>query len=107
MQKKRLDKLFYSNPAEYEQEYRRRFDDPDTIHLPLTINEHPAFLYVTPQMLNQIAAIERADKGILLQKQKLPPAAIHQFIRNCLIDEILLTNNIEGVHSTRREIDAV
>jgi len=107
MQKKRLDKLFYSNPAEYEQEYRRRFDDPDTIHLPLTINEHPAFFYVTPQMLNQIAAIERADKGILLQKQKLPPAAIHQFIRNCLIDEILLTNNIEGVHSTRREIDAV
>lgn len=105
MQKKRLDKLFYSNPAEYEQEYRRRFDDPDTIHLPLTINEHPAFFYVTPQMLNQIAAIERMDKRII--GLDLPGVLVTQFINRCLYAEIKQTNNIEGVHSTRKEIDAV
>lgn len=107
MQKKRLDKLFYGDRETYEQEYRKRFDDPDTYHLPIQIGEQPAFFYVTPAMLNQIAVIERTDKKLLLKKAKLPGVAIGQFIDDCLIDEIMLTNNIEGVHSTRRDIDAV
>ncbi len=107
MQKRRLDKLFYSDPKNYEQEYRRRFDDPDTYHLPIQIGEQPAFFYVTPQMLKQVATIERTDKKLLLKKAKLPGVAIGQFIEDCLIDEIMLTNNIEGVHSTRKDIDTV
>lgn len=35
----------------------------------------------------------------------LPRRAISQYMDRCLIDEIVLTNGIEGVHSTRREID--
>lgn len=35
----------------------------------------------------------------------LPRRAISQHMDRCLIDEIVLTNGIEGVHSTRREID--
>lgn len=108
MQKKRLDKLFYKDRNIYEQEYHRRFDDPDTIHLPINIGEHPAFFYVTPQMLNQIAAIERVDKeNDRIMLMKLPHVAVSQFVQDCLVDEILLTNNIEGVHSTRKEIDNV
>lgn len=32
-------------------------------------------------------------------------AQAEQYMDKCLIDEIVLTNGIEGVHSTRREID--
>ena len=35
----------------------------------------------------------------------LPQRAIEQYMDKCLIDEIVLTNGIEGVHSTSREID--
>ena len=39
--------------------------------------------------------------------KNLPNVALRQFAKDSLIDEIVLTNNIEGVHSTRREIDGV
>ncbi len=111
MQKKRLDKLFYGDRETYEQEYRKRFDDPDTYHLPIQIGEQPAFFYVTPQMLNQVASIERLDREVVFlcesKKNSLPDVAIMQFIKRSLYDEIQQTNGIEGVHSTQRDIDAV
>ena len=49
-------------------------------------------------------SIRKTDKQILRLCKSLPGAAIEQFSHRCLIDEIVLTNSIEGVHSTRREI---
>jgi Fic family protein len=37
----------------------------------------------------------------------LPGIALNQYIRRCLIDEIVLTNEIEGVISTRRDISEI
>ena len=107
MQKKRLDKLFYSDPKNYVQEYRKRFDDPDTYHLPIQIGEQPAFFYVTPEILRQVAVIERTDKAVSAYEHRLPDQAIIQFILYSMIGEVLQTNRIEGVHSTRKDISTV
>ena len=45
------------------------------------------------------------DRGIDQVMGMLPQRAIEQYMDKCLIDEIVLTNGIEGVHSTRQEID--
>lgn len=37
----------------------------------------------------------------------MPKIALDQLAQRCLIDEIVLTNNIEGIHSTRKEISQV
>ena len=37
--------------------------------------------------------------------QPLPHIAINQFFTSCLREEIKATNDIEGIHSTRKEID--
>ncbi len=34
----------------------------------------------------------------------MPPIALNQYSKKCLIDEIVITNKIEGVHSSRKEI---
>lgn len=44
------------------------------------------------------------DKKILSISKDLPPIALQQYRKKCLIDEIVLTNKIEGVHSSRKEI---
>lgn len=54
-----------------------------------------------------MVSIERTDKEVNQLYSRLPKKAIEQFTNRCLIDEIVLTNNIEGVHSTRKEIDAI
>lgn len=48
--------------------------------------------------------ILRTNQAVVNLCHVLPGAATHQFARRCLIDEIVLTNSIEGVISTRKEI---
>jgi hypothetical protein len=47
------------------------------------------------------------DKNISQIQNKLPNAALIQFANRCLVDEIKLTNDIEGVYSTRKELSSV
>lgn len=102
-----LSKLSYGDQAGYEQTYRERFNSPYAQHIDIKIGDWPAFFVVTPEIHAHMLSIQRADKEICLLCRDLPGIAINQFSRRCLIDEILLTNGIEGVHSTRREIDGV
>ena len=45
--------------------------------------------------------IQKIDKQVQLLCKELPRAALRQFAQKCLVDEIVLTNDIEGVNSTR------
>ena len=107
MSRKTLKALFHMGAKEYKSEYERRFNDENTIHLPVNIGENPAFICQTPEIYKQIIAIERLDKAVYDLYYSLPKIAIEQFTARCLIDEILLTNDIEGVHSTRKEIGEI
>lgn len=103
-----LDKLFYSDPEHYLELYHQRYDSPYAQHIDFLVGEAPAFFVVTPEIQKQMLAIHKMDKKItLICAKRLPGVALDQFSKRCLIDEIVLTNHIEGVHSTRREIDGV
>lgn len=99
-----LYKLFYIDKDKHKSEYEKRFNDPETIHLDMKIGNHTAFIYPTPDIYKKVVSIERTDKEVHKLCSVLPGVAIKQFKNKCLIDEIVLTNNIEGVNSTRKEI---
>ena len=105
--RKTLKALFHMGAKEYKDEYEHRFNSEDTIHLPVSIGDNPAFICQTPEIYKRIIAIERLDKAVADLYYALPKIAIEQFTTCCLIDEILLTNDIEGVHSTRKEIGEI
>lgn len=107
MSRKTLKALFHMGAKEYKTEYESRFNAEDTIHLSVNIGENAAFICQTPEIYKQIISIERLDKAVDAVANTLPQLAISQFASKCLIDEILLTNNIEGVHSTRKEIGEI
>ena len=107
MSKKSLYNLFYIDNDEHKREYEKRFNSDDTIHLDIMIGENPAFFEQTAELYKLAASIERTDKIINNLEHSLPDQAINQFAMRCLVDEIILTNNIEGVSSTRKEIDEV
>lgn len=58
-------------------------------------------------MYKTILSIEKTDKRVNSLCGNLPQVALEQFALRCLIDEIVLTNNIEGIYSTRKEISQV
>lgn len=99
-----LNKLFYSDNKNYEKIYNERFNSEYAVHIDFRIGEHDAFFVQTPEIYAKLLAIQKTDKQVEWLSLKLPGVALDQFEMRCLIDEIVLTNNIEGVHSTRREI---
>ena len=107
MSRKTLKALFHMDTKAYKEEYERRFNNEDTIHLSVKIGDEQAFICQTPAIFNQILSIERLDKKVLKLYNSLPEIAIKQFTTKCMIDEILLTNDIEGVHSTRKEVSEI
>ena len=106
-QYKTLRKLYYGDPETYQQVYERRFSESTTVHLDFLIGEHPAFFVQDNAVIQKVFPILRLDKEIALLKCQLPQIALQQYTRKCLIDEVVLTNQIEGIHSSRKEIGDV
>lgn len=102
-----LEKISYRQPRQYEAIYETRFHDSETIHLDFLINECPAFIVQHGDIYRLLLQIQKTDKRVQLLCRDLPGAALGQFSQKCLVDEIVLTNDIEGVNSTRREISEV
>lgn len=102
-----LSKLYYKSETLYEETYRQRFDGEYSIKLDFSIGGAQAFFVQTAEVYQLLTSILRMNHAVSNLCWALPDAAIVQFTRRCLIDEIVLTNNIEGVRSTRKEISDI
>ena len=102
-----LRKAFHDPAQDADQLYDRRFNDERTWHLKTSIAGSPAFVYMAPEIYEALLEAAQIDNDILRLEAALPQRALDSYRDSCLIDEIVLTNEIEGVHSTRREIGEV
>lgn len=102
-----LNKLFYSDSKNYDKIYAENFGSKYAVHINFRIGDFDAFFVQTPEIFGKMLKIQKADKAVEQTSSFLQGVAREHFSRSCLIDEIVLTNNIEGVHSTRREIDSL
>ena len=99
-----LKKLRFIDQEEARKAYQQRFSAENTVHLDFEIAGHQSFFVQCDDVIRLSHQILTLDKEICILQQKLPKTALDQYVRRCLIDEIVITNNIEGVHSSRKEI---
>lgn len=99
-----LSKIYYKDKNEYEELYLKRISGENTKVLDFKIHENKAFYCLCQDIYDLSFKIMETDKKVQVLKETLPGVALNQFANKCLIDEILLTNDIEGVYSTRKEI---
>lgn len=102
-----LSKYYYKGNDVYLEEYRRRLDSYACIKFNFDIDSNPVFFISTIEITNLIARIYKKNSSLNKKILILPEIALDSYQRSCLIDEIMLTNDIEGIHSTRREIKDV
>ena len=102
-----LSHLYYKDKNEYNALYEQRISAESTHILPIKIGNHKAFYCLCPEIHNISMQIMQLDKSISQIQNELPNAALIQFANRCLVDEIKLTNDIEGVYSTRKELVSV
>ena len=102
-----LSHLFYKDKNEYKALYEKRIASESTCSLPIKIGNNNAFFCLCPEIHDISMQIMKLDKYISHISANLPDIALVQFANKCLIDEIKLTNDIEGIYSTRKELAAV
>lgn len=102
-----LSSLFYKNQEQFKDVYEYRIKSPYTCQLPLSIKNNPSFVCVTPEITSKIEKIFILSNQLDDKLQQLPTVSNQKYFLDCLVEEIVLTNNIEGVHSTRKEVEDI
>lgn len=107
MNYRKLASIYYENKNKHQVLYESRFNSESTYRFDVNIGEMMGFMVITPNILDKIDEIRRLDKKLSDLIAKIPDIALQQYTRRCLIDEIRMTNDIEGVVSTRKEIKEI
>ena len=102
-----LSSLYYKSKNEYEQEYNNRFNSIASKRLNISIEENQCFYILTEEVVNKLYNVMVLNQELNKLTSEIPGIALQQYIKKCLIDEIVLTNEIEGVVSTRKDINEI
>ncbi|EAC6174027.1 Fic family protein [Listeria monocytogenes] len=105
------------NYKDYQEEYRKRFDNYTTYRTGLYINpieneklashQEELFIVNIPELNHLYEEILENSRKIDNLVNPMPGVSIHNFVDNILINELQSTNEIEGMRSTKKEIEEV
>lgn len=102
-----LSSLYYKSKKEYEQEYNDRFNSVASKRLNISIEENQCFYILTEEVVNKLYNVMVLNQKLNKLTSEIPGIALQQYIKKCLIDEIVLTNEMEGVISKRKDINEI
>ncbi len=104
-----LDKLFHSDPSSErrlanEREARRRLEDLSTFRTGIDIGVGELFLASPRELSLLLDSTLRAEREVSQLWRELPGIACGAYIRNLIMTEVVSTNEMENVRSTRRQV---
>jgi len=68
------------------------------------IKEYPSFIVYCDEILHELVQIRNKNLKIDRLSRNLPSVARQQFLKQAIVEEIHQTNEMENIHSTRKEI---
>ena len=106
MSYKSLYKLYVMNDiSTFNDIYIKKFNSSATIKFDLLIKENQSFFTYDSEIMSIASKINSLNYRLNEIFESLPDIAKDQYMRKSLIDEIHYTNQIEGVISTRKDIN--
>ena len=102
-----LYKKFFTTSDNANQSYQSLFNCPSAVHLNIKNHDYEMFFVVNNEMVNLIENIYNLNSKIIqLTKanREIPSLLNDWLVKHTFIEEIVMTNEIEGVVSTRKEI---
>lgn len=105
----KLEKLYYKS-KKLDEEYEKRIKDSSTIVTNLMIyseykkKQVPLFFKFLPKHFKLQEEIYKNSKKIELEFQKLTSLMMFYTVNKLFVNEILYTNKVEGIHSSKKAI---
>lgn len=105
-----LEKLFHmdaspARKANAEARAKARFEAESTFRTRIQTSVGELFLAVPRELSVLNERVLRRERAVSQSMRSLPPVAQWAMIRGLVIDEVVSTNDLEGVYSTRRQIN--
>ena len=106
-----LEKEFYANSSSdrytaHDALLSKRFDSDSTFKTGIALSTGELFLAVPRELSIATEHVLRRERRVSALWRALPPIALGAYIRSLIMDEVVYSNQIEGVHSTRKQIEA-
>lgn len=106
-----LSKIYYKarndGYAALEEAYQARLSAESTFRTGIITNGNELFLAVPHELTLLTERILRKERRVSNMLRYLPPIAHASLIRDLVMDEVVYSNEIEGIHSTRKQINDV
>lgn len=105
-----LKKTFYADATSqrfqnHDTEAARRLEDPSSFRTGIVL-EHGELFCAAPRELSLGSEqVIRRERDVVELWGRLPRTARGAFLRSLLLDEVVCSNEMEGVHSTRGQIE--
>lgn len=105
-----LEKIFYKDPtpqrfSENERLAKERREAESTFRTGIVTEAGELFLAVPRELSLLNEKILRIERLVSQKMRQLPRIALGTLIRGLVIDEVISTNELEGVRSTRKQIN--
>lgn len=105
-----LEKLFYKDASSKRYENHReqlllRLEAESTFRTGITLEHGELFCAVPRELSVANERVLRRERRVSALWKALPPVALGAFLRSLILNEVVYSNEIEGVHSTRRQIE--
>ena len=106
-----LEKLFHMDAssdrfAAHDRLLHERLYGDSTFRTGIELEHGELFLAVPRELTVITEQVLRRERRVSALWRELPPIALGAFIRSLIMDEVVASNEIEGVYSTRRQIEA-
>lgn len=92
---------YSANEAEYE--HRKAMDS--TFHIQVFADSDELFIAMPREMSVLMEKVLRAERKSSSMMRSIPPIGQAALIRGLVLDEVVSTNAIENIHSTRQQIE--
>ena len=109
MEYRELAKLFYRDSSSDREgnlaaEEMRRRNSIGTFQVDYETEAGKLFLAVPKELSILTEKVLRTERKVTVLLNKMNPLAANAVLRGLVFDEVVFTNAIEGIHSTRRQI---
>ena len=100
-----LFKANYINDIDVKKLYDDRLNSMNTVHFSIKIHDNPSFLCINKELTVLLEEIQSLNSKIIQKRSDSQTPLIKTWeLYHSLIEEIMISNEIEGVVSTRKEI---
>lgn len=110
MRYRTLEKLFHADRtsdrfSNAEKAYRERLTSESSFRTGIQLKTGELFLAVPRELSLSSEQLLRRERRVSALWKSLPVVALHAYISSLILDEVVSSNEIEGVRSTRQEIE--